>query len=112
MRREVGGRLGCPVMYLTGACGDLVPKERVRFVVDPRRVEPEVMVGTTLELRRQHPELDLWTMGLTNADVGYLPTSRMVDEGGYEGRSTVFAATAGERVRSDVSILLRRIGVA
>jgi hypothetical protein len=256
VRREVGGRLGCPVMYLTGACGDLVPKERLHFVVDPQRVEPlpyagpawwllphdekellgeiqhlgraiaeaalgglegrparaadrmafatddfpcpldpnlpktreeraavqaalvaeydaalrqgnpvrelrglanrlnwcrwsgdlgfdatspeeraagekelplaalalgstvlvfmhsEVMVETTLELRRQHPDLDLWTMGLTNADVGYLPTSRMIDEGGYEGRSTVFAATAEERVRDDVNTLLRRIGVA
>jgi len=27
----------------------------------------EVMVGTTLELGRQRPELDLWTMGLANA---------------------------------------------
>jgi hypothetical protein len=46
------------------------------------------------------------------ADASYLPTGQMVDEGGYEGRSTIFAATAEERVRSDVAHLLRQMGVA
>ena len=253
VRREVGRRRGGPVMFLNGACGDLVPKERVRFVVDPERVEPlpyagpcwwlqpaeeaeqlaeierigqavahaaldalegqdldkgqpmrlaagefacpldphlprspreaellqaalaaeyhaarrqgsplrelrglanrlnwcrwsgdlgfehlseaeraagekrlplaalalgrtvlafmhsEVMVGTTLALRRRFPDLDLWTMGLSNADVGYLPTREMIDEGGYEGRSTIFSAEAEEAVRGDVAALIERL---
>ena len=69
----------------------------------------EVMLGTTLALRRRFPELDVWTMGLTNADAGYLPTREMVDEGGYEGRSTIFSADAEDVVRGDVTTLIERV---
>jgi hypothetical protein len=69
----------------------------------------EVMLGTTLALRHRFPDLDPWTMGLTNADAGYLPTREMVDEGGYEGRSTVFSADAEDVLRGDVTALIERV---
>ena len=69
----------------------------------------EIPVETTFELRKAFPQLDIWTMGLTNADMGYIPTARMIDEGGYEGRSTIIARNAEEKIRKDVESLVARL---
>jgi len=72
----------------------------------------EISVETTLALRKQYPGLNIWTVGLTGGTLGYFPTAKMIDEGGYEGRSTVVARGAEEKMRKDVSKLLARLRIA
>jgi hypothetical protein len=68
----------------------------------------EIVAETTFELRKALPQFDLWTMGLTNGDLGYFPTARMIDESGYEGRSTLIAGNAEEKLRNDILDLLKK----
>lgn len=72
----------------------------------------EISVETTFALRKQYPKLNIWTTGLTGGALGYFPTAKMIDEGGYEGRSTVIARDAEEKMRKDISKLLARLGIA
>ncbi len=72
----------------------------------------EISVETTFALRKRYADLNLWTVGLTGGCVGYFPTAEMIDEGGYEGRSTVVAREAEEKLRKDISNLLRGMNVA
>jgi hypothetical protein len=66
----------------------------------------EVSMETTLALRQAAP--DLWTVGLTGGSIEYLPTAAIIDEGGYEGRSTVVARGAEQEMRSALEKLLRK----
>jgi hypothetical protein len=69
-------------------------------------VHSEVSSLTSARLREANPGVDLWTVSLTNGGMGYYPTAEMIDEGGYEGRSTVVAASAEARLREHVQGLL------
>ncbi len=72
----------------------------------------ELPVETTLSLRSRFPGLDLWTVGLCNGSVEYIPTAAMHDEGGYEGRSTVVARGSEEQMRDHVCTMLAGMGIA
>lgn len=69
----------------------------------------EISVETTVKLRKQFSGLNLFTVGLTGGTTGYLPTAQMVDEGGYEGRSTVFARDAEEKLRTGIGAVLSKL---
>lgn len=69
----------------------------------------EISVETTFKLRKCYPQFNIWTMGLTNGDLGYFPTAQMIDEGGYEGRSTIIHRDAEEKLCKDVVSLISEI---
>ncbi len=69
----------------------------------------EISVETTLELRKQFPELNLFTVGLTGGTTGYLPTAEMIDKGGYEGRSSVFMRDAEKQLRTGIGDVLGKM---
>ena len=69
----------------------------------------EISAETTFELRKTYPDFNIWTMGLTNGDIGYYPTAQMIDEGGYEGRSTIINRDAEEKIRKDVASLIKKL---
>jgi len=72
----------------------------------------EILAETTFELRKAYPKFNLLTMGLTGGCIGYFPTARMIDQGGYEGRATVITKDAEEKLRRDVAELIRELNVA
>ena len=45
----------------------------------------EVVVDYALRLRREYPDRPLWVAGYSNDVFGYVPSSRVLTEGGYEG---------------------------
>jgi hypothetical protein len=45
----------------------------------------EVVVDYALRLAREHPDLSMWTAGYSNDVFGYVPSARVLREGGYEG---------------------------
>jgi neutral ceramidase len=45
----------------------------------------EVVVDYVLRLRRDYPDRHLWVAGYSNDVFGYVPSSRVLKEGGYEG---------------------------
>ena len=45
----------------------------------------EVVVDYDLRLRREHPSLRIWAAGYSNDVFGYVPSRRVLQEGGYEG---------------------------
>ena len=57
-------------------------------------------------LRKKYPQYNLWTIGLTGGTIAYIPTAKMIDEGGYEGRSTIVHRNAEKKLRNDIEDLL------
>ena len=51
----------------------------------------EVSVETTLALRKKFPTQNPWTVSLTGGTISYIPTDKMMEDGGYEGRNRVIA---------------------
>ncbi len=108
-----------------GSCGlrSLTPEDRKKGTFDlPVTVlqldntllvfmNSEISVETTLKLREKFPDLNLFTVGLTGGTTGYLPTAQMVDEGGYEGRSSVFRRDAEELLRRGIGHLLQKVSL-
>ncbi|MCC6162039.1 MAG: neutral/alkaline non-lysosomal ceramidase N-terminal domain-containing protein [Acidobacteria bacterium] len=45
----------------------------------------EVVVDYALRLRREHPDANIWPVGYANDVFGYVPSRRILQEGGYEG---------------------------
>ncbi|MEO8521917.1 MAG: neutral/alkaline non-lysosomal ceramidase N-terminal domain-containing protein [Acidobacteriota bacterium] len=45
----------------------------------------EVVVDYAVRLAREHPGQRIWTAGYSNDVFGYVPSRRVLDEGGYEG---------------------------
>jgi hypothetical protein len=76
----------------------------------------EVVVDYPLRLRRDHPGERLWVAGYCNDVFGYVPSLRVLKEGGYEGggamiyygRPGPFDETVEDRILSSVSRLMRR----
>ncbi len=77
----------------------------------------EVVVDYSLRLKRELTETPLWVMGYANDVFGYLPSVRVLKEGGYEGGEAMngtsfpgpFAPTVEERVVGEVHKLNERV---
>jgi neutral ceramidase len=76
----------------------------------------EVVVDYALRLHREHPGERLWAASYTNDVFGYVPSRRVLAEGGYEGggamiyygRPGPFDASVEDRIVSAVRRLSRR----
>lgn len=74
----------------------------------------EVVVDYALRLRRDYPADRLWVAGYSNDVFGYLPSLRVLKEGGYEGggamiyygRPGPFAPEVEERIHAEVRALM------
>lgn len=77
----------------------------------------EVVVDYSLRLRRQYGDRALWVAGYSNDVMAYIPSKRVLKEGGYEGASsmiyyglpTVWADNVEEHVVSTVSMLVSQV---
>jgi neutral ceramidase len=75
----------------------------------------EVVVDYALRLRRDHPDDHVWPVGYANDVFGYLPSRRILDEGGYEGGGALlyyghpapFDGTVEDRVFAAIDRLMR-----
>jgi neutral ceramidase len=75
----------------------------------------EVVVDYALRMRREHPDDHVWSVGYANDVFGYVPSRRVLDEGGYEGggallyygRPGPFDATVEDRIFASLDRLLR-----
>ncbi|WP_436415171.1 hypothetical protein [Petrimonas sp.] len=64
----------------------------------------EVSVETTLLLREKFKSL--WTVSLTGGTISYLPTDKMIDDGGYEGRNTIVQRGTEPKIREHIEQML------
>jgi hypothetical protein len=75
----------------------------------------EVVVDYALRLRREHPDDHVWPIGYANDVFGYVPSRRVLDEGGYEGggallyygRPGPFDGTVEDRIFAAIERLMR-----
>ena len=76
----------------------------------------EVVVDYALRLARDYPDQRLWAAGYSNDVFGYVPSLRVLEEGGYEGggamiyygRPGPFDRSVEERVHAAVRALMDR----
>lgn len=76
----------------------------------------EVVVDYALRLRREHPADHVWPVGYANDVFGYVPSRRILDEGGYEGggallyygRPGPFDGTVEQRIFTALERLMRQ----
>ena len=76
----------------------------------------EVVVDYALRIAREHPERRMWVAGYSNDVFGYLPSLRVLREGGYEGADAMiyygrpgpFSADVEELVVRKVRHMLRK----
>ena len=75
----------------------------------------EVVVDYSLRIKREFPEERMWVAGYSNDVFGYVPSRRVLSEGGYEGGGAMlytslpgpFAETVEDRIMSKVLDLLK-----
>ncbi len=80
----------------------------------------EVVTDYALRLTREHPSSTLWVAAYANDVSCYIPSRRVLDEGGYEGggamiyygRPGPFDSTVEERLVTATARLMRRQGVS
>ena len=94
-----------------------IPLQVWRFGTDVTLVAigGEVVVDYALRLRREHPNENIWPVGYANDVFGYVPSRRVLDEGGYEGggallyygRPGPFDATVEDRIFTALERLMR-----
>ncbi len=76
----------------------------------------EVVVDYARRLAREHPDQRIWAAGYSNDVFGYVPSRRVLEEGGYEGgdamiyygRPGPFTAVVEERIIAGVNRLMAR----
>ena len=66
----------------------------------------EVFVELGLALRERSPFKQTLVLGLANDSIGYVPTRRAYEEGGYEPTSSRLVAGSGERLVEEALVLL------
>ncbi len=66
----------------------------------------EPMAETSLELRKVFPDLNLIPVCLTGGTTQYIPTSEIIDMGGYEGRATIISRGGEEKIRKDIGFMI------
>lgn len=79
-------------------------------------ISGEVVVDYALRLKREHPDERLWVAGYSNDVFGYLPSRRVLEEGGYEGGGAMlyygkpgpFDATVEDRIFGAIDRLWSR----
>lgn len=87
--------------------------DQVRLVV----LGGEVVVDYSNRLRREFDRLDLWVAGYANDVMAYIPSVRVLKEGGYEGASsmvyyglpTVWSEQVEEQIVSTVHRLIQQL---
>jgi len=62
----------------------------------------EIPMETSLSLRENFPGMPLITVSMTGGSLEYIATDEMLDEGGYEGRSTIIAYGAEKEMRNAI----------
>lgn len=75
----------------------------------------EVVVDYALRLKRELTQSDgpaVWIAGYSNVSNGYIPSKRVLLEGGYEANSRPWKPTLEERIVGKVHELVKRIPVA
>lgn len=72
-------------------------------------VPGELMVELGLDLKARSPFSQTMVIELANDSVGYLPTSRSYEEGGYEPEASVFAPGCGEQIVDVALGLLKQL---
>jgi hypothetical protein len=98
------------------------PAQAIRFgkVVTLVALGGEVVVPYALELKREYPREQLIVAGYSNDVMCYIPTARMLKEGGYEpvdsmvyyGFPAPFASEVEDRVLDAARMVLKRVGWA
>jgi len=68
----------------------------------------EVVVETTLDLREKFKTLNPWVISLTGGTIMYIPTDKMIDDGGYEGRCTVIEKGTESKIREHIASMLEK----
>jgi hypothetical protein len=70
----------------------------------------EVVVDYSLRLKRElgHPPAMLWVAGYCNGYFGYIPSARVLAEGGYE--APAYAPTIEEQIVAKVHEMVRHLG--
>lgn len=71
-------------------------------------VPGECFVELGLEIKRRSPYRYTFVFELCNASIGYVPTRKAYDEGGYEATSTPLQPGSGERLVEAALALLQR----
>ncbi len=77
----------------------------------------EVVVDYALRLKRELPDTPLWVAGYSNDVFAYIPSERVLREGGYEGGGAMrytslpgpFLPTVEEKIVAKVHELVRRV---
>ena len=72
-------------------------------------VPGELMVELGLEIKKRSPFEQTMVLELANDSLGYLPTKKSYEEGGYEPESSVFRAGVGEQIVETALGLLERL---
>jgi len=79
----------------------------------------EVVVDYALRAKREHPNLDLVVAGYSNAVMSYIPSLRVLREGGYEasesmiyyGRPGPYTENVEETVFHAIDRVLAKVGI-
>ncbi|MBI5724497.1 MAG: hypothetical protein HZA50_11100 [Planctomycetes bacterium] len=69
----------------------------------------ELPMATDIVLNSLCPQRSFSTVSLTGGCYGYVPTARMIDEGGYEGLSTIFGPGAHRQLAGDLADLAEEV---
>ncbi|MCZ6634041.1 MAG: neutral/alkaline non-lysosomal ceramidase N-terminal domain-containing protein [bacterium] len=72
-------------------------------------VPGELMVELGLDLKARSPFAQTMVIELANDSVGYLPTRKSYDEGGYEPEASLFAPGCGEQITDAAVNLLTEL---
>ncbi|MDA0747877.1 MAG: hypothetical protein O2954_15260 [bacterium] len=72
-------------------------------------VPGELMVELGLEIKKRSPFEQTMVLELANDSLGYLPTKKSYEEGGYEPEASVFRAGVGEQIVETALGLLERL---
>ena len=67
----------------------------------------EIFAELGLDLRARSPFPHTLVLGLANDAIGYMPTQRAYEEGGYEPTASRFLAGSGERLVEEALALLK-----
>jgi hypothetical protein len=77
----------------------------------------ETTVDYSLRLKREHPEIPLWVAGYSNDVMGYIPSLRVLKEGGYEAGDSMkfgnlpypWADSTEEKIVAEANRLLKSL---